>query len=98
MLRRPLRVPHFSVGVLGGIQPDKIPIVIDGPDDGFSSRLLWSWPEPVPGFTLCREPLDDTAATEALVRLSELKMATDAFGVHEPRFIPLTRTAEDAIE
>ena len=63
----PLRIRHLSVGLLGGVQPDKLIAIIDGPDDGLASRLLWAWPETIPEFRLCREP----PPTERLRRHSD---------------------------
>ena len=31
---------------------DKLPGLIEGPDDGLASRVLWTWPEAPPGFSL----------------------------------------------
>ncbi len=41
----PLQIRHLSIGVLGGVQPDKLPAIIAGPDDGLAARFLWSWPD-----------------------------------------------------
>src|SRR3954464_6542630 len=56
---QPIRIPHLSIGVLGGVQPDKLSAIIEGPDDGLASRLLWVWPDAIPAFTLAREVADD---------------------------------------
>ncbi len=40
----PLRIRHLSIGVLGGVQPDKLEMILNGPDDGLASRLLWACP------------------------------------------------------
>ena len=45
-------IPHLSVAVLGGLQPDKLGLVIHGADDGFAGRFLWFWPDPAPGYHL----------------------------------------------
>jgi hypothetical protein len=37
----PIRIPHLSVGVLGGMQPEKLVAIYKTPDDGFTSRILW---------------------------------------------------------
>ena len=44
----PIKIPHLSVGVLGGVQPDKIPGILNTPDDGLISRILWAWPDVLP--------------------------------------------------
>jgi hypothetical protein len=94
----PLRIRHLSVGVFGGIQPDKVTGITDGPDDGLVSRLLWTWPDARPGFTLERIPHDDAAPRQAFARLAELEMGTDEFGFPEPKRVRVEPSAEDALE
>jgi hypothetical protein len=94
----PIMIRHLSVGVLGGVQPDKIALVTDGPDDGLAARLLWAWPDNSPEFNLSRGTLDDMAHRDAFLRLTELQMGSDAYGKPEPVRLPLTREAEDALE
>jgi hypothetical protein len=94
----PLRIRHLSIGVLGGVQPDKIPGIIDGPDDGLASRLLWTWPEPVQGFTLPRQVVDDRDARHAFMRLVDLQAGTDDLGHPTPKRLRLSETAEDQLE
>ncbi|MCJ2037612.1 DUF3987 domain-containing protein [Methylobacterium sp. E-041] len=50
----PLHIRHLSIGVLGGVQPDKLEMILNGPDDGLASRLLWAWADTKPKFTLAR--------------------------------------------
>jgi hypothetical protein len=94
----PLRVRHLSVGVLGGIQPDKLPEIIEGPDDGLASRLLWSWPDTLPEFSLSRALADDAEARSAFARLADLVMGSDEAGLPEPKRLRLAAEAENAIE
>ena len=94
----PLRIRHLSIGVLGGVQPDKIPGIIDGPDDGLASRLLWTWPEPVQGFTLPRKAVDDGEARHAFMRLVDLQPGTDDLGFPNPKRLRLSEAAADQIE
>jgi hypothetical protein len=94
----PLRIRHLSIGVLGGVQPDKIPGIIDGPDDGLASRLLWAWPEPVQGFTLPRKVVDDGEARHAFMRLVDLQPGTDDLGFPTPKRLRLSEAAADQIE
>jgi hypothetical protein len=94
----PIRIAHLSVGILGGVQPDKLSTVLDGPDDGLAARLLWAWPEAVPDFSLARnEPLD-AEACRAFARLTNLAMGSNEFGIPEPKRLPLARDAELALE
>jgi hypothetical protein len=96
--RKPLCIRHLSIGVIGGIQPDKLADVIDGPDDGLTSRFLWVFPDALPRFKLAREAADDSAAQDALERLSNLSMGSDAHGNPEPVIVRLSRSAEDVLE
>ena len=34
--KNPVRVPHLSIAVLGG-QPDRLPMIIGGAEDGFAA-------------------------------------------------------------
>jgi Protein of unknown function (DUF3987) len=94
----PLNIRHLSVGVLGGVQPDKLHDIIASPDDGLASRLLWCWPDALPNFSLVRTPLDDTAAQDAFARLASLSMGSDKYGNPEPVRVRLSPDAEDIIE
>src|SRR5215212_9334087 len=88
----------MSVAVLGSIQPDKLSAIIDGPDDGLASRLLWAWPETDPGFTLARAVTDDAEARAAFTRLTELTQGAGDLGQPEPLRVRLTPEAEEVLE
>ena len=94
----PLQIRHLSVGVLGGVQPEKLSIIIDGPDDGLASRLLWAWPDTMPEFTLARTVQDDAQAQTNFARLTDLAMGSDQFGYSEPKRLRLTPEAENVLE
>ncbi|UIJ74292.1 DUF3987 domain-containing protein [Aurantimonas sp. HBX-1] len=94
----PLRIRHLSVGLLGGVQPDKLPTIIDGPDDGLASRILWAWADMLPEFSVARDKVDDDAAKAAFVRLAELTLGSDEFGEPEPKRLHLTPAAVDVLE
>lgn len=94
----PLRIRHLSVGVLGGVQPDKLSAIIEGPDDGLASRLLWAWPDSLPQFSLSRLEADDTDARAAFARLADLAMGSDDYGTPEPKRLKLTAEAENVLE
>jgi hypothetical protein len=43
---KPIKIPHLSVSILGGIQPDRLDnILFAGLDDGLAARFLLVWPE-----------------------------------------------------
>ncbi|WP_267407043.1 DUF3987 domain-containing protein, partial [Methylobacterium sp. GC_Met_1] len=94
----PLRIRHLSIGVLGGVQPDKLEMILNGPDDGLASRLLWAWPETKPEFNLARGAQDDGPMQRAFARLTDLLQFHDEFGHPEPVIVPLARDAEDRLE
>jgi hypothetical protein len=94
----PLRVRHLSVGVLGSVQPDKLSAIINGPDDGLASRILWAWPETIPLFSLAREIATDLDAQNAFARLTELRMGSDQFGNPEPMKVRVSDDAAKALE
>jgi len=94
----PIRIRHLSIGVLGGIQPEKLAEALESPDDGLPARFLWSWPDTLPTFTLSRERLSSTAAKSAFARLAELPMGSDEYGNPEPVRMRLDPVAEDLIE
>jgi hypothetical protein len=93
-----IQIRHLSIGVLGGIQPDKLAEALVGPDDGLPARFLWCWPEKLPAFTLSRERVSTVAAKAAFARLVELPMGSDEFGNPEPVRLPLDHLAENLLE
>jgi hypothetical protein len=47
--RKPVHIPRLSIGVLGGIQPDRLrSLLLKADDDGLLARLWPIWPDPVP--------------------------------------------------
>ena len=45
----PINVEHLTVGVVGGIQPDRLAsLLFRGDDDGMLARFAVVWPEPAP--------------------------------------------------
>jgi Protein of unknown function (DUF3987) len=89
----PLWIPHLSVSVLGGIQPDRLSsVLLTGDDDGLAARFLFIWPEPVG----CRRPercATDGPALDALRRLRLVPMPTDELGRIRPVMVRLTDEA-----
>jgi hypothetical protein len=91
----PLTIPHLSVGVIGGIQPDALVSIMKGPEDGLISRFMWAWPDVVPGYSIVREVVDNSLQLAALQRIFALEMSefTD-----EPPLVPFSCKASAIFE
>ena len=98
MGRDPVHVDRLSVGVVGGIQPDRLrTLLMKSDDDGLLARLLPIWPDPAP----IRRPRgnpDDGFLETALSRLHALKMATDESGNFRPWIVPFTEDARALLD
>lgn len=91
--KEPIRIPHLTISVVGGIQPEKLSdVLLKSSDDGLAARFLMSWPEPVPP-KRPRYIADDRRALGALRSLLDLRMGSDENGNPAPIVIPF---AEDA--
>jgi hypothetical protein len=69
-INRTLRINHLLIGVVGGMQPDKLAESFEGPADGMYTRVLFAWP-PEPAYqALSNEALEvDPDILNALTRL-----------------------------
>jgi Protein of unknown function (DUF3987) len=94
----PIKIAHLSVGLLGGVQPDKLHSILEQADDGLASRILWAWPEPLPTIKLARRIDHDPRARDAFSRLAGLWLGTDEAGRPEPVPICLSADALDVLE
>ena len=93
MSRPPLPVERLTVGVLGGIQPDKMnDLLIKASDDGLVARFMPTWPAPAPVKRPTRYA-DDAVADQAWARLVSLQMTPYENGELRPWF---TQFDEDA--
>jgi hypothetical protein len=94
MNRPSLDIPHLLVGLVGGLQPDKLARSFDGDLDGMYARVLFSWPPKAP-----YKPLtDDVAEVEPeiinmLNRIVTLESGQDQDGGFAPRAVPLSEPA-----
>jgi len=97
MGRESIWIDHLSVGVLGGIQPDKLKtLLIKTDDDGLLARFLPVWPNPAP----IKQPdagVDNAFIDAALQRLLTLGMVPNEAGDLRPWFIPFAPRARDAL-
>jgi len=94
----PLTIPHLSVSVVGGIQPDKLNAITSGPDDGLAARFLYCWPDTNLDFALARELLDNRGATDAFAKLLGLRPTAHDKGNSEPLVVRLEVAAENCLE
>ena len=98
MGREPLTIDRLSIGVLGGIQPDRLKtLLFKSDDDGLLARFLPIWPDPAP----LRRPqawADEFLMETALKRLLTLEMGADENDDERPHFIPLTDGARDLMD
>jgi hypothetical protein len=95
MGRPPIAVEHLLVGVVGGLQPDKLSRSFIADQDGMYARICFSWPSEPP----YRPLTDDTAEIEpeminALSRLIRLPCEGDTFA----KMVPLAIEARGRFE
>jgi hypothetical protein len=89
---RTLHLDHLLIGVVGGLQPDKLAKSFDGPADGMYARLLFSWPSEPTYHELNNKALEiDPDILNALKRLDGLAEFADGRLVR--RSIELTKDA-----
>ncbi len=75
---RQLHIDHLLIGVVGGLQPDKLAKSFEGPADGMYARLLFSWPSEPPYRPLTNSALEvDPDIWNALKRLDGLAELVD---------------------
>jgi hypothetical protein len=94
----PIIINHFSVGIVGGIQPDRLGLIANGFDDGLASRFIWFWPDPIAEFRIQECLTDDQAATAGLRKLCDLEMAIAEDGSLFPQPVPLSPPAVHCVE
>lgn len=97
MGRPPVYVPRMALGVLGGIQPDRLTtMLIKGvDDDGLLARLMPIWPDPAP-ITRPRVGVNDAFAEVAFERLLSLAMVQDD-GDTRPVIVAFDPAAQDML-
>ena len=98
MGRDPVHIDRLSIGVVGGIQPDRLrTLLMKSDDDGLLARFLPIWPDPAP----IRRPRgnpDDGFVEAALSRLHALKLGTDESDELRPWLIPFTEEARALLD
>src|SRR2546430_11318586 len=96
MGRPPLALDHLLVGLVGGLQPDKLARSFQGDLDGMYARFLFSWPAEPPYQPLTNDVAEvEPEIVNALTRIIDIPVDKDAFA---PRLIPLSPEALQAFE
>ncbi|MEM1152186.1 MAG: DUF3987 domain-containing protein, partial [Pseudomonadota bacterium] len=93
-----LQIELLTIGVLCGVQPDRLRELLHGGDDGLWARFLWCMPSSVPAFTIARTADDQAEAKEAFQRLARLTMGVDCDGTATPVSVRLSDAATAALE
>jgi hypothetical protein len=97
MGRPPISVDHLLVGVVGGLQPDKLARSFKGDLDGMYARVLFSWPGEPPYQPLTNEVAEiEPEVVNALTRIIDL--VDEKEGEFAPRNILLSPEAVEAFE
>ncbi|MEI6644332.1 MAG: DUF3987 domain-containing protein [Novosphingobium sp.] len=86
----PIDIPRWSVGVVGGIQPERlVENILKEVDDGLSARFLYFWPDKLEPTWTAGVTLDETAS-RAMWRLSSLNLIRSGMGEAVPAVIPVS--------
>lgn len=98
MGREPLTIDRLTIGVLGGIQPDRLKtLLFRSDDDGLLARFIPIWPEPA-SLRRPRVWADEALMGSALERLLTLDLVTNDAGETLPVFIPFTEDAKGLMD
>jgi hypothetical protein len=92
--RPTLDIDHLLVGIVGGLQPDKLARSFKGDLDGMYARVLFAWPAKAPYKPLTDEVTEvEAEIVNALNRIVNLEGGQDQDGGFAPRAIPLSAEA-----
>lgn len=98
----PLMIPHWSISLLGGIQPDRFRDLMarDSDNDGLSARFLKCYPDPVPPKRPARPlPWAVDPAEIAVRRLFGLALVlVEGHEAPLPHIVPLSDDAADRFQ
>jgi Protein of unknown function (DUF3987) len=97
MGRPPIAVEHLLVGIVGGLQPDKLARSFKGDLDGMYARVLFAWPDDPPYRPLTNEVAEvEPEIVNALSRIIDLTSSRD--NAFAPRHVPLSPEAVEIFE
>lgn len=98
MGRDPVHIDRLSIGVVGGIQPDRLKsLLLKSDDDGLLARFVPIWPNPAP-IKRPREFGENGFFERALFKLLSLEMIPDETEAPRPWLIPFTEEAKDLLD
>jgi len=87
--RPPVLLDYLLVGVVGGLQPDKVARAFEGDEDGMYARFYFAWPEEPAHMPLSNEVSEiEPEIQNALTRIVDLPAGED--GVFAPRTVDLS--------
>ena len=99
MSRSTIALDYLLVGLVGGLQPDKLARSFKGDFDGMYARFLFSWPPEPPYRRLAKDGADvEPEIVNALTRLVKLKSGESEEGGFAPRACPLSEGALERFE
>lgn len=98
MGREAVSVERLALGVLGGIQPDRLrTLLFKSDDDGLLARFLPIWPDPAP--VARPRPMQASGFLErALRRLWSLEMLAEPDGSLRPFLLPFAEGAREVMD
>ena len=89
----PISISALSIGIIGGIQPDRLAsMLLAGDDDGLAARFLYFWPERRAPSRPSRQH-DAEGAKDALARLRTLPLDAHDDGSPRWRLLPFDEEA-----
>jgi hypothetical protein len=95
--RPPVVLDYLLVGVVGGLQPDKVARAFEGDEDGMYARFYFAWPEEPAHMPLSNEVSEiEPEIQNALTRIVDLPAGED--GVFAPRTVDLSPEGLSAFE
>jgi len=94
----PIRIPHLTISILGGIQPEKLStMLLATEDDGLPSKFLMVWPNSVVPERPRHTP-DEHSARASFRRLMQLQMTISDAGQPAPVMVPFAAGAADLLD
>ena len=74
--RKAIDILRLAFAISGSTQPDKLTLLMRGPDDGLLGRFLWGWPDPLDEFRIGTIAPNAQWAIDTLDKLRLLEMTT----------------------